>query len=71
MFIVLIYVFCVLEIMLEKPVRPTRIAKDSGTNRGRPQLFGPFFWKEERRRLRVMRVLPLTQPMRIETRIPG
>ena len=29
--------------MLEKPVRPTRIAKDSGTNRGRPQLFGPFF----------------------------
>ena len=34
--------------MLEKPVRPTRIAKDSSTNRGHPQLFGPFFCGGER-----------------------
>ena len=66
---VLVYVLGVFEIMLEKPVRPTRIAKDSGTNRGHPQLFGPFFWGKEReeKRRRVMRVLPLTQNWKNKT----
>ena len=54
--------------MHEKPVRRTRSAKDSGTNRGHPQLFGPFFGGKEKKRRRVMRVLPLTQPPRNETK---
>ena len=55
------YVFSVLEVMLEKPVRRTRFAKDSGTHRRLPQQFWPLVWQPANKKRRVMRVLPLTQ----------
>ena len=42
-------VFSVLEVMLEKPVRRTRFAKDSGTHRGLPQRCWPLAWKKEKK----------------------